>query len=205
MADRALEIDRISKRFGEVTALRELSLDVRAGEVLGFVGRNGAGKTTTMRIVLGVLAADAGRVRWAGRALGFATRHRIGYMPEERGLCPKMGVLEQLAYFGQLNGMAVRDSLAAARSWLDRFELRDRGGAEAQVLSLGNQQRVQLAAALVRLAASEAPAWQVVAAIPFTVLTAAATTVLAGRMYANSVLRVGARVSVRDALRSGPR
>jgi ABC-2 type transport system ATP-binding protein len=147
--DRRLEIKEISKRYGETVALQNLSFDVRAGELFGFVGRNGAGKTTTMRIVLGVLAADAGDVRWAGVPLDFAARRRIGYMPEERGLYPKMRLIEQLAYLGELHGMSGSEARVSALRWLDRFGLKDRGKDDVQALSLGNQQRVQLAAALV--------------------------------------------------------
>jgi len=149
VADRALEIDRIAKRYGEVVAVDGLSFEVRAGELFGFVGRNGAGKTTTMRITLGVLAPDAGVVRWLGVPLTFEARRRIGYMPEERGLYPKMHVAEQLAYLGELHGMTGADARDSALGWLDRFGLADRRDAELQALSLGNQQRVQLAAALV--------------------------------------------------------
>src|SRR5664280_2552990 len=144
-----LEIDQVSKRYGDVVAVDDLSLDVSAGELFGFVGRNGAGKTTTMRIVLGVLAPDAGVVRWLGVPLTFEARRRIGYMPEERGLYPKMHVAEQLAYLGELHGMTGAEGREAALGWLDRFGLADRRNAELQALSLGNQQRVQLAAALV--------------------------------------------------------
>jgi ABC-2 type transport system ATP-binding protein len=147
--DRRLEIDRISKRYGETIAVQDLSFDVRAGELFGFVGRNGAGKTTTMRIVLGVLRADAGEVRWGGVRLDFMARRRIGYMPEERGLYPKMRLSEQLAYLGELHGMASSEARASAVRWLDRFGLKDRANDDLQALSLGNQQRVQLAAALV--------------------------------------------------------
>ena len=146
---RQLEIDGISKRYGDTVAVQELSFDVRAGELFGFVGRNGAGKTTTMRIVLGVLAADRGEVRWSARPLDLKTRRRIGYMPEERGLYPKMRIAEQLTYLGELHGMAGRDAAAAALQWLERFDLAERRNAELQTLSLGNQQRIQLAAALV--------------------------------------------------------
>src|SRR5450759_4609995 len=104
--DRSLEIIGVSKRYGETVALQNLGFDVRAGELFGFVGRNGAGKTTTMRIMLGVLSADAGEVRWDGVPLDFAARQRIGYMPEERGLYPKMRLAEQLAYLGELHGMS---------------------------------------------------------------------------------------------------
>ena len=147
--DRTLEIDGISKHYGDVVAVRDLSLRVSAGEFFGFVGRNGAGKTTTMRIVLGVLAADAGEVRFAGAPLTFASRRQIGYMPEERGLYPKMRVAEQLSYLGALHGMTDADARASALGWLERFGLQDRSDAELQSLSHGNQQRVQLAAALV--------------------------------------------------------
>ena len=147
--DRSLEIIGISKRYGETIALQDLVFEVRAGELFGFVGRNGAGKTTTMRIVLGVLSPDRGEVRWAGVPLDFAARRRIGYMPEERGLYPKMRLIEQLAYLGELHGMAGSEARASATHWLDRFGLKDRGNDDLQALSLGNQQRVQLAAALV--------------------------------------------------------
>jgi ABC-2 type transport system ATP-binding protein len=146
---RVLEIDHISKRYGDVVAVHDLSLQVSAGELFGFVGRNGAGKTTTMRIILGVLAADAGDVRFDGSPLTFESRRRIGYMPEERGLYPKMRVAEQLAYLGELHGMPDGEARDAARRWLDRFGLADRPNVELQSLSHGNQQRVQLAAALV--------------------------------------------------------
>jgi ABC-2 type transport system ATP-binding protein len=149
MAEQTLEIDRISKRYADVVAVDELSLDIQAGQLFGFVGRNGAGKTTTMRIVLGVLTADAGVVRWAGVPLDFAARRRIGYMPEQRGLYPKMRLLEQLVYLGQLHGMSGQKARREATGWLERFGLGDRRNDELQALSLGNQQRVQLAAALV--------------------------------------------------------
>jgi len=149
VADPALEIDRIAKRYADVVAVDGLTFEVRAGELFGFVGRNGAGKTTTMRITLGVLAPDAGVVRWLGVPLTFEARRRIGYMPEERGLYPKMHVAEQLAYLGELHGMTGAEARDAALGWLDRFGLADRRDAELQALSLGNQQRVQLAAALV--------------------------------------------------------
>jgi ABC-2 type transport system ATP-binding protein len=146
---RALEIDGVSKRYGDLVALENLTFDVRAGELFGFVGRNGAGKTTTMRIVLGVLNADAGEVRWGGVPLDFATRRRIGYMPEERGLYPRMHLLDQLMYLGELHGMGHGEARRAALQWLERFGLADRRDDELQALSHGNQQRMQLAAALV--------------------------------------------------------
>ena len=149
MAQGVLEIDRISKRYGEVVALDGMTFDVRAGELFGFVGSNGAGKTTTMRIALGVLAADSGQVRWNGEPITFETRRRIGYMPEERGLYPRMKVLDQLVYLAELHGMSTNAAHRSAETWIARLGLRDRRGDDVQQLSLGNQQRVQLAAALV--------------------------------------------------------
>jgi ABC-2 type transport system ATP-binding protein len=149
MTEGTLEIDRISKRYGEKVALDEVSFDVRAGELFGFVGGNGAGKTTTMRIALGVLAADAGEVRFDGRPITHETRTRIGYMPEERGLYPKMKVLDQLVYLAELHGLSTNDAHRGAELWLARLGLGERRKDEVQKLSLGNQQRVQLAAALV--------------------------------------------------------
>jgi ABC-2 type transport system ATP-binding protein len=147
--ERVLEIDRISKRYGNVIALREMTFSVRAGEMFGFVGSNGAGKTTTMRIALGVLAADSGEVRWNGAPLDLDTRRRIGYMPEERGLYPKMRVSDQLIYFGELHGMSRSRARDAAEWWTSKLGLATRREEEVQKLSLGNQQRVQLAAALI--------------------------------------------------------
>src|SRR5690348_3023854 len=144
-----LELRGITKRYGDLLAVSGLSLDVRPGEVFGFVGSNGAGKTTTMRIVLGVLTPDAGDVMWNGAPIDFATRRRIGYMPEERGLYPKMRLREQLVYLAQLHGVSESVATAETLRWLERFGLRDRGQDELQKLSHGNQQRVQLAAALV--------------------------------------------------------
>ncbi|MET7994804.1 ATP-binding cassette domain-containing protein [Amycolatopsis sp. NPDC005232] len=145
----ALEIDAISKRYGRKLALDGVTFDVRPGELFGFVGSNGAGKTTTMRIALGVLAADSGEVRFAGEPVTHETRTRFGYMPEERGLYPKMKVLDQLVFLAELHGLSTNDAHRATELWLARLGLGERRKDEVQKLSLGNQQRVQLAAALV--------------------------------------------------------
>jgi len=147
--DRGLDLQGITKRYDDLVAVRDLSLDIQPGEVFGFVGSNGAGKTTTMRIVLGVLIPDGGEVRWAGSPIGFETRRRIGYMPEERGLYPKMRIGEQLTYLAQLHGATSEAASHSVNQWLERFGLKNRAGDELQKLSHGNQQRVQLAAALV--------------------------------------------------------
>ena len=149
MTGRGLELHDITKRYGSLVAVDRLSFDVQPGEVFGFVGSNGAGKTTTMRILLGVLIADAGEVRWAGKPMDFETRRRVGYMPEERGLYPKMRVAEQLVYMAELHGAPAAGAVASTARWLERFGLKDRGKDEVVRLSHGNQQRVQLAAALV--------------------------------------------------------
>ncbi len=143
-----LEIRGVSKRFGAVQALDDVTFAVRPGEVFGFVGSNGAGKTTAMRIVLGVLSADRGDVVWKGSAVDADVRRRIGYMPEERGLYPKMKVGEQLTYLARLHGLGPADATAAVARWTDLLDIGHRLGDEVQKLSLGNQQRVQLAAAL---------------------------------------------------------
>jgi ABC-2 type transport system ATP-binding protein len=149
VGDGRLEIDGISKRFGDVVALRETTFDVRPGELFGFVGSNGAGKTTTMRIALGVLAADAGEVRWDGTAIDLDTRRHIGYMPEERGLYPRMKVGEQLVYLARLHGLSTAAATRSMEEWTERLGVAGRRTDEVQKLSLGNQQRVQLAAALI--------------------------------------------------------
>ncbi|UNX55566.1 ATP-binding cassette domain-containing protein [Georgenia sp. TF02-10] len=145
----ALEIDHLNKTYGTLRALQDLTFDVRAGEIFGFVGSNGAGKTTAMRIVLGVLAADSGEVRWEGRPLDLTARRRVGYMPEERGLYPRMKVGEQLTYLARLHGMSPDAAREAMTYWTDRLGVGPRRGDHVEKLSLGNQQRVQLAAALV--------------------------------------------------------
>ena len=144
-----LELSGLSKRFGSLQALDDLSLSLDRGEIVGFVGANGAGKSTTMRIVMGVLHADAGTVTWKGTPVDATIRRTIGYMPEERGLYPRMKVAEQLIYLARLHGLSASAAKAAASQWTERLGLEERRGDEVQSLSLGNQQRVQLAAALV--------------------------------------------------------
>jgi ABC-2 type transport system ATP-binding protein len=144
-----LELRGLGKRFGTRVALDDVSFTVRPGELFGFVGSNGAGKTTTMRIVLGVLGADAGEVRWDGAPIDADARRRIGYMPEERGLYPKMKVRDQLDYLARLHGVGAAQARRSVETWTERLGVAERLGDEVQKLSLGNQQRVQLCAALV--------------------------------------------------------
>jgi ABC-2 type transport system ATP-binding protein len=144
-----LELDDVSRSFDHRKVLKGVSFTVGAGRLTGFVGSNGAGKTTTMRIVLGVLAPDTGQVLWRGEPVDREARRRFGYMPEERGLYPKMRVLEQLVYFGRLYGLDKGQAVQHAETLLSRLGLAERAGDRLDALSLGNQQRVQVAAALV--------------------------------------------------------
>ncbi len=144
-----LELDRLSRRYGDVVALDDLSFAVRPGQMYGFVGTNGAGKTTAMRIVLGVLEPDSGEVRWNGKPLDQGIRREFGYMPEERGLYPKMQVHEHLVYLARLHGVSGITAATAASDLLEALALSERASDRIESLSLGNQQRVQLAAALV--------------------------------------------------------
>jgi ABC-2 type transport system ATP-binding protein len=144
-----LELVDLHRSFGDVVALDGVSFDVPTGRIVGFVGRNGAGKTTAMRIALGVLQADRGDVRWRGGPVDTATRRRFGYMPEERGLYPKMRVLEQLVYLARLRGTPKAEARDRASELLTTLDVVGDPNAKVESLSLGNQQRVQLAAALV--------------------------------------------------------
>jgi ABC-2 type transport system ATP-binding protein len=144
-----LELRDLARRYGDVVALDGISFTVEPGQMFGFVGPNGAGKTTAMRIVLGVLAADRGEVLFEGRPVDFDTRARFGYMPEERGLYPKMRVRDQLVYLARLHGVEADAAADSTGRWIERLGLTERAGDRVEQLSLGNQQRVQLAAALV--------------------------------------------------------
>jgi ABC-2 type transport system ATP-binding protein len=144
-----LNVDGISRAFDGRPVLRDVSFQVTGGRMTGFVGANGAGKTTTMRIILGVLAADSGEVLWRGGPLTRPVRQRFGYLPEERGLYPKMTVAEQIVYLGQLHGLSRADATAKTKVLLERLGLGERAGEKLEKLSLGNQQRAQVAATLV--------------------------------------------------------
>ena len=144
-----LELIDLRRRFDDVVALDGVSFEVPEGRIVGFVGRNGSGKTTTMRIALGVLHADAGLVEWRGRPVDAVTRRRFGYMPEERGLYPKMRVREQLVYLARLRGTPKGVARRRATELLELLEVVGDPNDRMETLSLGNQQRVQLAAALV--------------------------------------------------------
>ncbi|MCW2680067.1 MAG: type transport system ATP-binding protein [Frankiales bacterium] len=144
-----LELVEVSKSYGSRRAVDGVSFAVPPGSLTGFVGANGAGKTTTMRVVLGIVAADGGTVTWRGAPMDAVARRRTGYMPEERGLYPRMTVRRQLVYLARLHGASPAAGRARADELLERLDLGARADDQVDALSLGNQQRAQIAAALV--------------------------------------------------------
>lgn len=144
-----LSLQGLQKRFGDVVALDGCGYDVPRGHMLGLLGPNGAGKTTSMRAVFDLVKPDSGTVTWDGHEIGRDDLLNFGYMPEERGLYPKMKIQDQLTYMGRLHGQTPKEAAAQAERWLGVFGLADRANDKLEVLSHGNQQRVQLAAALV--------------------------------------------------------
>lgn len=144
-----LEARGLTRRFGDKTAVDDVSFEVADGQVTGFIGGNGAGKTTTMRMIMGVLEPSAGEALWNGEPMTREHRRRIGYMPEERGLYPKQPLIDQLVYLAQLRGVAPAAARARGLELLERFGLGDRAKDKLEALSLGNQQRVQIAASVI--------------------------------------------------------
>ncbi|MDM7991445.1 ATP-binding cassette domain-containing protein [Arthrobacter sp. zg-Y877] len=143
-----LQVRNLTRRFGDKTAVDDVTFDIPSGRMTGFVGANGAGKTTTMRMIMGVLTATSGDVLLDGAPVTAAQRAQFGYMPEERGLYPKQPIIDQLVYLGQLHRMSQSSARREALELLDRFNLADRSKDKLESLSLGNQQRVQIAASL---------------------------------------------------------
>ena len=144
-----LELDGLTKRYGEVVALDRCGFSVTPGRIVGFLGPNGAGKTSAMRAIFGLLRLDEGAVTWMGRSVTHETRRRFGYMPEMRGLYPRMPVRRQVIYFGRLHGLDKAAASGAAERWITRIGLEERADSRVDDLSHGNQQRVQLVTALV--------------------------------------------------------
>jgi ABC-2 type transport system ATP-binding protein len=144
-----LDISSLSRSFGDKRVVDDVTFQVVPGRVTGFVGANGAGKTTTMRMILGVLTPTSGEVLWNGRPISTAQRRRFGYMPEERGLYPRMKIVEQLVFLARLHGIDKPEATRRAHELLGHFDLAERADDVLDTLSLGNQQRVQIAAALI--------------------------------------------------------
>ena len=143
-----LLVEHATKKFGDFTAVDDVSLSVQQGQMHGFLGANGAGKTTTFRMILGLLNPTAGNIRWNGKPITYAASPEIGYLPEERGLYPKMKVEEQLVYLAQLRSMPKAEAKQEARKWLERFEVPHYANKKVEELSKGNQQKIQLIASL---------------------------------------------------------
>ena len=144
----SISLRRLVKTFGSHRAVDRLSLEVPTGSIFGLLGRNGAGKTTTLRMIMDILRPDEGEVLGMGRPMSGQTKDRIGYLPEERGLYPKMKVIEMLEFQGLIKGLARSDTWQRASDWLDRLELGEWKQRKVEELSKGMQQKVQLAAAL---------------------------------------------------------
>ncbi len=144
-----LQVDGVSKSFGDVRAVRDVSLEVGPGEVFGLLGPNGAGKTTLIRMLLDIYRPDAGRVHVFGHPMQREDLDRIGYLPEERGLYRKRRVIQVLAYLGQLKGLRKPDAITTAERWLEKLGITEYRDSKLETLSKGNQQKVQLVGTLV--------------------------------------------------------
>ncbi|MBB6674455.1 ABC transporter ATP-binding protein [Cohnella nanjingensis] len=144
-----LVVNRVMKQYGDKTAVNGLSFEVGAGEIYGLLGANGAGKTTTMRMVLGLIMPDGGEIRYNGKPYGEEQLRMLGYLPEERGMYPKVKLSEQIVYLAQLRGMSRKDAEANLRRWLDRFQVPEYYDKKVEELSKGNQQKIQFIAAVI--------------------------------------------------------
>ena len=145
----ALVINDVTKRFGDFTAVDNISFSIPEKEIFGFLGANGAGKTTTFRMILGLLEPTEGSITWKGKPIDYASSSVIGYLPEERGLYPKLKVRDQIIYLARLRGMNRQEALRELKVWLDRFKIPDYLDKKVEELSKGNQQKIQLIAAVI--------------------------------------------------------
>lgn len=144
-----LKMENVTKRFGKYTAVNNLSLVIPEKEMFGFLGANGAGKTTTFRMILGLLEPSDGIITWGGRPINYSTSHLVGYLPEERGLYPKLKVSDQIVYLARLRGMQKREALTELKNWLQRFKIPEYENKRVDELSKGNQQKIQFIAAVI--------------------------------------------------------
>lgn len=144
-----LEVTHLVKSFGDYTAVDDLSFEIQDGQIMGLIGQNGAGKTTTFRLILDFLVADRGQVLWNGQPLSAKEYNIIGYLPEERGLYPKVTIEEQLIYFARLRGKSKQEIAPKIDEWMEKFEVKGKKTDKVKALSKGNQQKVQLIATLI--------------------------------------------------------
>lgn len=144
-----LMLEHVTKRFGAFTAVDDLSLAIPEGEIFGFLGANGAGKTTTFRMILGILNSSGGSITWGENPIDYAASHFVGYLPEERGLYPKLKVRDQIVYLARLRGMQKDEALKELQYWLDRFKIPEYENKKVEELSKGNQQKIQFIAAVI--------------------------------------------------------
>lgn len=144
-----LILENVSKQFNDFKAVDNVNISVPAGEMLGFLGGNGAGKTTTFRMILGLLSKTSGSITYNGKSIDYSVTDRIGYLPEERGLNPKLKVSEQIQYLAQLKGMKKKDIDKALNYWLNRFQVPENKHKKIEDLSKGNQQKIQLIGAII--------------------------------------------------------
>lgn len=144
-----LHIEHVTKKYGSFAAVDDLTLDIPEKRMFGLLGGNGAGKTTTFRMVLGLLSPTEGKITWKNSKINYGTSHLIGYLPEERGLYPKLKVRDQLVYLGRLRGMEKRDVLTKMAEWLERFQVPEYAEKRVEELSKGNQQKIQFIAAVI--------------------------------------------------------
>jgi len=143
-----LMVEHVDKSFGQLHVIKDLSMEVKEGSIFGFLGANGAGKTTTMRMILDILRPDSGSITWNGKDMREIPRHNLGYLPEERGLYPKVEVQEQLLFLARLNGLTKTEALAHLDEWLERFEIPQYRKMKVEELSKGNQQKIQFLATI---------------------------------------------------------
>lgn len=144
-----LEATNLTKTFGDLTAVEEVSFTVPEGTILGLIGQNGAGKTTTFRLILDLLHPDQGSVSWNGYRLTKKEYDQIGYLPEERGLYPKVSIEDQILYFAQLRGKKKSDIRPYIDDWMEKFKVKGKKTDKVKSLSKGNQQKVQLICTLI--------------------------------------------------------
>jgi ABC-2 type transport system ATP-binding protein len=149
VCEMVLKLEHVMKKFGDFTAVDDLSLEIPDKEMFGFLGANGAGKTTTFRMILGLLDASGGKITWDGKPIDYSTSHLVGYLPEERGLYPKLKVRDQIVYLARLRGMQKTEALTELKLWLDRFKIPEYENKKVEELSKGNQQKIQFIAAVV--------------------------------------------------------